>query len=192
MGGLDGTKARGEAEGEAFYKLLSLSIHSFSFLSKVVQLWRFRGLNVQKKLPWILWLHAFSIVSESRSVMSDSWQPHGLYSPWNSPDQNTGMGSLSPSPGDLPHPGIKPRSPTLQVDSFPAEPPGKPKNTGVGSLSLLQGIFPTQGSNPGLPRCRQILYQLTHEGSPGILEWIMVSPTIKCYLKFWICGITNF
>ena len=38
-------------------------------------------------------------------------------------------------------PGIEPRSPTLQADSLPTEPPGKPKNTGVGSLSLLQGIF---------------------------------------------------
>ena len=37
--------------------------------------------------------------------------------------------------------GIKPRSLTLQVDSLPSEPPGKPKNTEVGSLSLLQGIF---------------------------------------------------
>ena len=36
------------------------------------------------------------------------------------------------------------QSPTLQVDSLPAEPQGKPRNTGVGSLSLLQGIFPTQ------------------------------------------------
>ena len=49
-----------------------------------------------------------------------------------------------PSPGDLPNPGIKPRSPTLQADSLRAEPQGKPKNTGVGSLSLLQGIFLTQ------------------------------------------------
>ena len=40
------------------------------------------------------------------------------------------------------------------------------------SLSLLQGIFPTQASNPGLPLCRQILYQLSHKGSPGILEWV--------------------
>ena len=46
------------------------------------------------------------------------------------------------------------------------------QNTGVGSLSLLQGIFPTQGSNPGLPYCRQILYQLSHKGSPRILEWV--------------------
>ena len=36
-----------------------------------------------------------------------------------------------------PNPGIKPRSPALQVDSLPAEPQGKPKNTGVGSLTLL-------------------------------------------------------
>ena len=70
--------------------------------------------------------------SESRSVMSDSLQSHGLYSPWNSPGQNTG----------------------------------------VGSLSLLQGIFPTQGSNSGLPHCGQILNQLSHEGSPRILEWV--------------------
>ena len=46
------------------------------------------------------------------------------------------------------------------------------QSTGVGSLSLLQGIFQTQGSNPGLPHCRQILYQLSHKGSPRILEWV--------------------
>ena len=70
--------------------------------------------------------------SESRSVVSDSLPPNGLYSPWNSPGQNTG----------------------------------------VGSHSLLQGIFPTQGSNPGLPHCRRILYQLSHKGSPRILEQV--------------------
>ena len=64
--------------------------------------------------------------SESRSVMSNSWRPHGLHNPWNSPDQNTG----------------------------------------VGSHSLLQGFFLTQGSNPGLWHYRQILYQLSHQGSP--------------------------
>ena len=62
------------------------------------------------------------------------------------------------SPRDLPNPGIKPRSPTLQADSLPAEPPGKPKNTGVGSLSLLQGIFLTQELNWGLIYCRRSLY----------------------------------
>ena len=46
------------------------------------------------------------------------------------------------------------------------------QNTGVGSCCLHQGIFPTQGLNPGLPHCRQILYQLSHQGSPRILEWV--------------------
>ena len=46
------------------------------------------------------------------------------------------------------------------------------QNTGMSSLSLLQGIFPTQGSNPVLPCHRWILYQLSHKGSPRILEWV--------------------
>ena len=45
------------------------------------------------------------------------------------------------SPGDLPSPGIKPRSPELQKDSLPSEPPGKPKNTGVGKLWFIHFLF---------------------------------------------------
>ena len=66
---------------------------------------------------------------------------------------------------DLPNPGTEPGSPALQVDSLPAEPQGKPKNTGVGSLSLLHWIFLTQKLNQGLLHYRQILYQLSYEGS---------------------------
>ena len=68
-------------------------------------------------------------------------RPHGLYSPWDSPGQNTG----------------------------------------VGSLLLLQGKIPTQGLNPGLLHCRQILYQLSHKGSP-ILE---------CKVKWALGSITS-
>ena len=46
------------------------------------------------------------------------------------------------------------------------------ENTEEGCHFLLQGIFLTQGLNPGLPYCRQILYQLSHQGSPRILEWV--------------------
>ena len=113
---------------------------------------------------------------ESRSVISDTLQPHGLYSPWNSPGQNTGVGSCSLEwvahsllQGNLPNPGIKPRCPALQADSLPAEPQWKPKNTGVGSLSLLQQIFLTQDLNWGPPHCRQILYQLNYQGSLHVL-----------------------
>ena len=80
-------------------------------------------------------------------------------------------GESFPSPGDLPNPGIEPGSPALQADSLPAEPPGKPKNTGVGSLSLLQWIFPIQELNQGLLHCRQILYQLSYQGSRTISMW---------------------
>ena len=72
--------------------------------------------------------------SESRSVVADSLRPQWLYSAWDSPGQNTG----------------------------------------VGSLSFSKRTFATQGWNPGLPHCRQILYQLTHKGSPRILEWVAV------------------
>ena len=99
---------------------------------------RYKGI----KLDLPSWLHICmnklrerESVSESHSVVSTSLRPHGLYSPWNSPGQNTG----------------------------------------VGSCFLLQLIFPTQGSNPGLLHCRQILYQLRHQGSPRILEWIAYS-----------------
>ena len=51
------------------------------------------------------------------------------------------------------------------------------QNTGVSSHSLPQKIFPTQGSNPGLPHCRQILYQLNHQGSP-----FFKNPIIRIFL----------
>ena len=80
--------------------------------------------------------------SESCLVMSNSLQPHGWYSPWNYPGQNTRMGRLSLLQEIFPV--IQLRSPPLQVDSLPAEPQGKLKNIGLGSVFLLQWIFPTQ------------------------------------------------
>ena len=56
--------------------------------------------------------------SEIRALVSDSLLSRGLYSGWNSPGQ-------IPSPADLPNPGIKPRSPSLQADSLLSEPPGE-------------------------------------------------------------------
>ena len=80
--------------------------------------------------------------------------------------QESWSGQPLPSPGALPHPKTKPRSPALQADSSTSEPRGKPKNPGVGSLSLLQGIFPSQGSNQGSPALQAVLHRLSHEGSP--------------------------
>ena len=59
-----------------------------------------------------------------------------------------------PSPGDFPNPEIKPRSPSLQADSLPSEPPARPENTRVGGLSVLQcknQFPPNPGTEPGSP-----------------------------------------
>ena len=53
------------------------------------------------------------------------------------------------------------------------------KNIGVGCHARLQGIFPTQESNPGLLSCRQILYCLSHQGSP----WRRLEACFKRRLK---------
>ena len=62
------------------------------------------------------------------------------------------------------------------------------QNTEVGSLSLLQSIFPTQGSNLGLPHGRQTLYQLSHKGSPIILEWVAYAFSSR---SSWPCNQTG-
>ena len=116
------------------------------------------------------------------SVVSDSLGHHGLWParllcPWGFSRQEYWSGLPCPSPGDLPNPGIESRSPALQVDYLPSEPPGKPMNTEVGSLSLLQGIFPSQESNRDLLRCRRILYQPRHQGIPLVTTgplWIEI------------------
>ena len=82
----------------------------------------------------------------------------------------------------------RPRSPTVQADSLPAGPQGKPRNTWVGNLSLLQRIFLTQELNLGLLNCRQILYQLSYQGSPIRLKFrkqVWDSSELRSCLKLW-------
>ena len=74
--------------------------------------------------------------------------PHGHwslvgYSPWNSPGQNPGVGSLSLSRGS-PNPGIEPRSPVLHSYSLPAEPQGKSKNAGWVAYPFSRGSSQTR------------------------------------------------
>ena len=75
-----------------------------------------------------IYKNMFSI-SCNKKVKVSSLRPHGRQlaslCPWNSPGKNTGVGCHSLSPGDLLDPGMEPRSPALQVDSLPMQPPGK-------------------------------------------------------------------
>ena len=84
----------------------------------------------------LMYLSTSLLLLFSHSVASDSLRPHGLqpaklFSPWESPGKNTGVGCHFLLQGDLPDPGIMP---------------------------VLQGIFPTQGSCLYLLHYRQILY----------------------------------
>ena len=86
---------------------ISWPIHTHRFISGPLVLFR-----------WSVYL---SVKSENSSVMSDSLWPHGLYGPWNSTGQNTGVGSLSLLQGIFPTQGLNPGLSTLQADSLPAE-----------------------------------------------------------------------
>ena len=86
---------------------------------------------------------------------------------------NTGVGSHSLLQGIFPTQRGNTGSPTLQGDSLLSEPPEKPKTSGVGSLSVIQWIFLTQESNQGLRHCRQMFYQLSHQGIPIKLNKII-------------------
>ena len=101
----------------------------------------------------------------------------------------------SSQPRDLP------RSPALQADSLLAEHKGG-RNTEVGSLSLLQQTFLTQESNQGLLLCRQILYQLSYQGSPfedlHVENWatqgkliLFLRPFILFIVKLWYRNTTE-
>ena len=121
--------------------------------------------------------------SESRSVVSDSLQAHGLYSPWNSPGQNSEVGSLSLLQGIFPNQGLNP-GPHIAGEFFTSWATRKPNNTGVGSLSLFQWIFPTQESNPGLLPCRQILYQLSYQEVLLLYSCLYYVSSVDCFLFF--------
>ena len=79
--------------------------------------------------------------SESHSIMSDSLWPHGLYRPHGVLQARILEWVAFPFSRYLPNPGIEPRSPTLQADSLPAEPQGKPIGIrGVSYLWLTEGL----------------------------------------------------
>ena len=111
---------------------------------------------------------------------------HGLYRPWNSPGQNTGVGSHSLLQGIFPTQGWTQVS-HIASKFFTSWATREAKEYWVGSLSLLQGIFLTQKSNQGLLHCRQILYQLSYEGSPYVLTLSKGTVNIVSYIQKGLC-----
>ena len=137
------------------------------------------GLAVpQSSSPLCLFAQSCPTLCDPMDCSLPGFSVHG-----DSPGKDTRVGLPCPPPGDLPNPGIEPRSPSLRADSLLFEPPGKPF---LGILqarilewvchALLQGIFPTQGSNPHLitsPASQADSLPLAPPGKPAMtLAWV--------------------
>ena len=126
--------------------------------------------------PLLLLLHYYTQYSEQRH---DEW-PHFMHKVSAAERLHKGSATRREGKGQDWHAGFcflslpnvcVPNHSGVSDSLWPhGDSPGK--NTGVGCHALLQGIIPTQGSNPGLPHCGWILYRLSHQGNPQILEWV--------------------
>ena len=101
----------------------------------------------------------FKNESESHSVMSDSLPPHGLCSPWNSPGQNTGVGSLFLLQGIFLTKGSKPGLPLCRQILYQLSHKGSTRILEWAAYPLTQELYRS------LPHCSWILYQLSYQGS---------------------------
>ena len=123
----------------------------------------------------------------SHSVMPNSLRPHGLHPtrllcPWGFSREDYWSGLPCPSPGDLPNPEAEPRPPTVQVDSLPAEPPGKPTYTHIPAYkfaSLVAQLCKGSACNAGDPCSIS-----GSEGSPG--EWIVYKFYIYIHIYIYV------
>ena len=98
---------------------------------------------------------SFFTASEICSVVSDSLQCHGLYSPWNSPGQNAGEGSLSLLQGIFPTQGSNPGLPHCRWILY--------QLSHKGSLRTLKWVTYPSSSRSSWPRNRQFKYYLDEQ-----------------------------
>ena len=97
-------------------------------------------------LSWVSKTMTLNPDSESRSVVSDSLQPHGLYSPWNSPGQNIGVGTLSLLQGTFLTQGSNPGLPFCRQILYQLSHKGNPR--------ILEWVAYTSSSRSSRPRNR--------------------------------------
>ena len=139
--------------------MIKLSLRNFCHFTSSLGSWFFLdgGLEVSKE-EW---------VSESRSVMSDSLRSHGLYSPWNSPGQNTGVGSLSLLQRIFPTEGLKLGLLLCRWILYQLSHKGSPRRRKVKVKLLLTLCNPTDCSLPGFSI--QGIFQAR------VSEWVAIS-----------------
>ena len=107
---------------------------------------------------------------ESRSVVSDSFRSYGLYSPWNSPDQPTGVGSLSLLQGGSSQPRDWTQVSCIGGGFLPAEPQGKPKKAGMD--------LPNLGIELGSPALQADSLPTELSGVHTYVKWLHKNPAL--------------
>ena len=127
-------------------------------------------------------------VTESRSVVSNSLRPHGLYSPWNSPGQNTGVGSLFLLQGIFPTQGSNPGLPHCRRILYQLSHKGSPRwvRKGIDSIErptvgVSRGFFVLFSKKKGgrhFRKCNKIK-QVQEEGKQG-LQLLISLIWVKC------------
>ena len=103
------------------------------------------------KLSCYLWALILCYLDSEWKLLSHVWlfRPHGLYSPWNSPGQNTGVGSLSLLQGIFPTQGLNPGLPNCRRILYQLSHKGSPRQIGRSSISALPSRPPPPPLPPG-------------------------------------------
>ena len=116
-----------------------LSFHTYEFSTCILN-WNKLLSNYSQSLSHVqLFATPWTAACQASLSITNSWcllKLMSIKSVMNSPGKNTGL--TFPPPGDLSNTGIKPRFPALQVDSLPAEPPGKTNSRQVRAISSVQ------------------------------------------------------
>ena len=93
--------------------------------------------------------------------------------PWNSPDQNTGVGSLSLLQGFFPTQGSNPGLPHCRRILYQLSHKGRPRILEWVAYPFSSGLSPNQESNQGLLHYRWMLNQLSYQGSPDFYATLL-------------------
>ena len=106
-------KHLGSIGGEVYMYSVCMSVHIYTYICMCMCVYmyvspRLLKCAVHKICMYVCIYMCICVCCESRSVVSDSLRSHRLYSPWNSPGQNTGVSSLSLLQGIFPTHGSNP------------------------------------------------------------------------------------
>ena len=119
-------------------------------------------------------------------------QPARLLCPWGFSRQEYWSGVPCPPPRDLPNPENEPRSPSLQVDSSPTEPPGKPKNTGMGVAYPFSRGSSQPTNQTGISCIAGGFFTAELSGSPYIQRYWLITFFFVVFVWIWPQGDGSF